>query len=217
MVVRVALFLSLVLLLLGTSMNSQTVAGGPPACPQPTCAPAPAPYYPCYPAPCVRRWPVRPFGLCGACVRVCARTLGACLNIPSIIMRGLLAPPRRRCGMPPPVFSCGPAPRPCAPVYQSACPAPPRRISKCKPYAAARPSSGKVNFRYAARVTAPAPPYRPAAFRPDYAPQVPGCVRLALGLMEAPFQLVSGSLNSAGAPYADKSVAHKKPLFGRCW
>ena len=50
----------------------------------------------------------------------------------------------------------------------------------------------------------------------------PDQLLLALGLMEAPFRLVSGSLDSpvgqwSASPYADKSVAHKKPVFGSCW
>jgi len=220
MVVRVALFLSLVVLLLGTAGNSQVIAGGPPACPQPSYCPTP--YYSCYPGPCVRPWPVRPLGLCGGCIRGCARTLGACLNIPSLIMRGLLAPPWRRCGFRRPLRSfvpvCGPAP-PVCPPYQYNC-QPPRRISKCRPMAAG-PSYRQMSYRYTARIEAPMPP-QPIVTRQHYAPQVPGCVRLALGLMEAPFRLVSGSLDSpvgqwSASPYADKSVAHKRPLFGSCW
>jgi hypothetical protein len=154
MVLRVSASLLLLVTFSCMVTLSPGLAGGPPAaCPAPPspCDPSPcAP--PCGPPPCGA---ANPFGPLGGCLGICQGLLGACIQIPAMIMGGILSPPRSgypscappscapACAPPscapmcaPPTYcappSCGPSY--CPPMY-APMPAQPARISKCKPYA----------------------------------------------------------------------------------
>jgi len=240
MVVRVALLFSIVTICLSAGIISPNIAGGQPFCPPAGCAPA----YSCPPA----AWgpPVAPFAVCGALVAGCARSCGACLNIPAAIMAGLLAPPlpplfpRRR------FYGCGPAfhgggyaPPPCPPP----CPPPQPQITKCKPTMAAyTPGPGPQPAVWGAGYSdgpmlvgrrravyygggsycAPQPPCPPAACGPVACGPRPvlGCFSLCNALLGMPFRLVGGALSvpvGPWAPFADKSASTGKPTFGAYW
>jgi hypothetical protein len=213
MVLRVATVIFCLVCLLFTTIVSQGMAGGPPACgPQPySCSPAPCAPPPCPPPTC---GPPSPFGLCGGILGACTSICGACIGIPAAVMSAILAPP-------PPRPLCGPRPCPppmCAPPVCAppTCGPPvnwgyaPTRITKCKPRASAQsytPYYAPVGGRVPLMLQSP---------RASFGPTVPPVA----ALLDMPFQLVSGVLSATPfvrsyyGPFASQA---KSSTFGGYW
>lgn len=209
MVTRVALFLSILILAIGTTPAPNASAGPPPYAPPPSCAPPPCPTYA---PPC---GPPAPAAICGGLLGACSNVCGLALGCPSAIMKILLAPPpplprAPRCCCPrctaPPMYCRSWVPPPCPP---------PQRIQKCR--------------------TAPPRPYRPMSYvptGPTPAPMVcppegpcmpafPALGRSWTNLSEKPFVMAAGALSApesaSGMAFADRSAAGGNPTLGRHW
>jgi hypothetical protein len=230
MVTRVLTLLCCTTVLLCLFSVPATVAGGPPACPPPMCAPPPA---------CGPGMP-SPFSFCGGLLGGCCGTL---LKIPSLIMAGLLAPPP----IAPP--ACGPPP--CPPPMCAPPPCGPRPITKCRVGSAPK----RYPLRVATRQEQPRPSPRAQPRRPRFEPasarQAPArpmptrtaeaeieqprvpdtpflpfdamaCKAFRATTAKFPLRLVGGRLQAPDAPrvfgrFAGETGDGKKPLFGQYW
>lgn len=207
MALRFVAVLSILSFMLITSYPSVGIAGGPPIVAAPLCAPPSCAPPVCAPPTCGPA--VGPFALLGGLLGVCTNMCGAVIGLPSAVMGGLLAPPPpKRCA--PPVCApvvCAPpscAPPVCAPpvcMPPTCCPSVcmPAPITKCKPF------PGAFNqFRPTVRYQAD-PNFVPASFVPTTAypvsqqsAEVPGQLSLVHYFLDAPFKLVSGTLQGTG-------------------
>jgi hypothetical protein len=218
MVIRVALVVCLCLGFLGMGVGTPDSAFGRMLMPAAGCAPAPT-----------YCGPPNPFTLCGALLAGCTGSCGACLEIPSAIMAGLLAPPRCRRAR---RAVCAPAPV-CYPAYTPP-PCPPQPITKCKPAVQSVPCAQPAVQYPVAPVCRPAPCapscgyggvparyYRP--FRPRLSggcggpAPVFGCGAVCANLLGIPFRLVSGALSVPAPMGPDFFAGGGVSATGRYW
>lgn len=229
MVTRVALFFSILILFLSTAVISNSTAApccAPPVPVQAYSYPAPACGPAIYPPPwrgCGRRSPLT---ACARALGACSRVCGACLSIPGAIMRGLLAPPRRRARCGPGLFGRGFFPRrrmwvPPGAVYPSWGPAyycGPKPIQKCK--TTYGPACPPVNYIYPGMMR-PRRLFRrrPFASAGPLPGGMPSSLDFGFKMVEIPFTLISGVLAGDALPgaFADKSVSKGKSTFGCYW
>lgn len=211
MALRFVAVLSILCFTLITICPSVGMAGGPPVaapvCAPPVCAPPV-----CAPPSCGPTG--GPFALLGGLLGVCTNMCGAVIGLPSAVMGGLLAPPPpKRCAPPvcapvvcappscaPPVCGppvCGPPvcmPTTCAPPV--CMPAP---ITKCKPFPGVF-NQIRPTVRYQAD-----PNFVPASYVPTVAypvtqspVELPDQLSVVHYFLDAPFKLVSGTLQGSG-------------------
>ncbi len=208
MAIRLMVCLAFLFVTITATMTPFASAGGPPA-------------YPCYPpaSQCGPQAPRMPacLTLCSGILSLCPSICGAIINIPSTIMRAMLAPPIYGPGR----GSCGPmvARYPvCGPVPYMA----PRRIVKCRP-ASGCPSYGAPAYPaggYGLPGLPLPPPFRPFVKAPlsDDTPTV----RFAKP-RTVQFKLVAGSLKGPEVQQSNTALAsaHSKesdvPIFGGYW
>ena len=212
MALRFVAVLSILSLMLITSNPSVGIAGGPPVVAAPICAPPTCAPPVCAPPSCGPTG--GPFALLGGLLGVCTNVCGAVIGLPSAVMGGLLAPPPpRRCA--PPVCApmvcapptCAPptcAPPSCAPpvCMTNPCAPPvcmPAPITKCKPFPGAF-NQFRPTVRYQSE-----PNFVPASYFPPAGYSVtretagvPNQFSLVHHFLDAPFKLVSGTLQGAG-------------------
>lgn len=210
MVTRVALFLSVLILVFGTTLSPSVNAGPPPYAPPQYCAPPPCPTYA---RPC---GPPAPAAICGGLLGACSNVCGVALGCPSAIMSILLAPPpplprAPRCCCP----RCTAPPPSCRTWVAPPCP-PPQRMQKCRTVPQ-RPYYRPVS--YVPLTPAPAPMVCPP--EGPCLPPFPAPGRGWTNLSEKPFVLASGSLSAPetayGKAFADRGAAYGNPAFGRHW
>lgn len=197
MALRFVAVLSILFLMLITSNPSVGIAGGPPVVAAPICAPPTCAPPVCAPSSCGPTG--GPFALLGGLLGVCTNVCGAVIGLPSAVMGGLLAPPPpRRCAPPvcaPP--SCSPpvcVTNPCAPPV--CMPAP---VTKCKPFPRAF-NHFRPTVRYQSELNfVPASYFPPAGYSVTRETAgVPNQFSFVHYFLDAPFKLVSGTLQGAG-------------------